>query len=480
MELTEAFILLQAPNAAAAENGRKLSKSGKFSGLGRSADGALVWGACAGSGKTPYRVSIDWSNPQAPVCRCSCPSRQFPCKHALGLMFEQLRGASFQTGEVPPELAEKLARQAARAAKKEAGAQTPAKPRKTSAAAQTKRLSRQLEGLDMAEQMVEDLLRAGVGSLGGTSAQTYEKLAKELGNHYLTGPQTAFVRIALAVRNIQKSPDQAQDAYAEALRILIALRSTIKKGRAFLQQKLGAGQFSAEDTVLFEAMGGVWRLEDLHAIGAYQENARLIQLSFDVFYDEAKREYVERGFWLDLDSGRIDQTLNLRPAKALKHVRGEDSCFSLLEVPVLYTYPGEGCRRIRWESAVPRSLTPEVLAGLPALAQPDLAAAVKRTKGQIKNTLLPKFLPVLVPVGRVGAVDGTFVLEDPAGGRVVLRDRREDGPGHASTVRVAALPGGLGQGDALFGLMFYDGADRSLCLHPYSAVTRSRIIRLQY
>ena len=149
-------------------------------------------------------------------------------------------------------------------------------------------------------------------------------------------------------------------------------------------------------------MGGVWRLEDLHAIGAYQENARLIQLSFDVSYDEAKREYVERGFWLDLDSGRIDQTLNLRPAKALKHVRGEDSCFSLLEVPVLYTYPGEGCRRIRWESAVPRSLTPEVLAGLPALAQPDLAAAVKHTKGQIKNTLLPKFLPVLVRWGGWG------------------------------------------------------------------------------
>ena len=84
MELTEQFILLQAPNPAAAENGRKLSRGGKFSGLCRSADGTLVWGACAGSGKTPYRVSVDWTDPQAPVCRCSCPSRQFPCKHALG------------------------------------------------------------------------------------------------------------------------------------------------------------------------------------------------------------------------------------------------------------------------------------------------------------------------------------------------------------------------------------------------------------
>ena len=42
MELTEQFILLQAPNPAAAENGRKLSRGGKFSGLCRSGDGTLV------------------------------------------------------------------------------------------------------------------------------------------------------------------------------------------------------------------------------------------------------------------------------------------------------------------------------------------------------------------------------------------------------------------------------------------------------
>ena len=482
MELTEQFILLQAPNPAAAENGRKLSRGGKFSALCRSGDGTLVWGACAGSGKTPYRVSVDWTDPQAPVCRCSCPSRQFPCKHALGLMFEQLSGKAFEEAEIPADLAEKRAKQAARAAKKEAAAQTPAekKPARTNTAAQAKRLSRQLEGLDMAERMVEDLLNAGLGSLGGSSAKAYEQLTKELGNHYLTGPQTAFSRIALAVRTIQQSPQRAGQAYDEALQVLIALRSTIKKGRAFLQQKLEAGQFSAEDNILFEAMGGVWRLEDLAAIGACREKVRLVQLSFDVSYDQARREYVERGFWLDLDTGHVDQTLNLRPVKALKYVKGEDSCFSLLEVPALYTYPGEGCRRIRWESASPRPLTEEEQALLPSLAQPDLATAVKLAKNQFKNTLLPKFMPVLLPVGRVGAADGVFVLEDPSGSRMVLRDRPEDGAGHASAARVAAVPGGLQAGDALFGLMFYNRADRSLCLHPYSVVTRSQIVRLQY
>ncbi len=481
MELTEQFILLQAPNPAAAENGRKLSRGGKFSNLCRSEDGSLLWGACAGSGRTPYRVSVDWTDPQAPVCRCSCPSRQFPCKHALGLMFEQLAGKPFAAAEIPQDLAEKRAKQAARTAKKEAAVPSPEaqKPKKTNAAAQAKRLKRQLEGLDMAEQMAEDLLNAGVGSLEGSSAKTYEQLTKELGNHYLTGPQTAFSRIALAVRTLQQSPQQAEEAYQEALRVLVALRSTIRKGRVFLQQKL-EGQPAAEDSILFEAMGGVWKLEDLRAMGSCRENVRLVQLSFDVSYDEARREYVERGFWLDLDSGRIDQTLNLRPVKALKYVKGEDSCFSLLEVPVLYSYPGGECRRIRWESAVPRPLTAEEQAALPALAQPSVAAGVKLVKSQIKNTLLPKFLPVLLPVGRVGRVGDALALEDPSGGRIVLRDRREDGPSHASAARTAALPGGLQAGDALFGLMFYDAGDRSLCLHPYAAVTRKQIVRLQY
>lgn len=328
--------------------------------------------------------------------------------------------------------------------------------------------------------MVNDLLTGGLGALAGASAQTYDKLVKDLGSCYLTGPQTAFTRIALAVRTVQKEPAQADRAYGEALRILVALRSTIKKSRVFLQDKLEAGNFSPEDSALFEALGGVWTLEELRAIGSFRENARLVQLSFDVSLDEAKREYVERGWWIDLDTGDIVQTRNLRPLKALKYVKGEDSRFGLLEVPALYLYPGEGNRRIRWESADPRPLTAEEQTALPALAQPDLAAAVKLTKGVIKNTLAPKFLAVLVPVGKLGKVGEDFVLEDPAGGRIVLRDRPEDGTDHACTARLAMLPGEVPAGSALFGLMFYDEGDRSLCLHPYSVVTPDRVIRLLY
>lgn len=480
MNLTEQFILLQAPNPAAAENGRKLSKKGSFSAHRRTADNSLYWAECAGSGKNPYRVSIDFTNADAPTCRCSCPSRQFPCKHALGLMFELLAEKPFEAAEIPQDIADKRARQAARAAKKEETADTPPKPKKPNTAARKKKLAKQLEGLDMAEKMVDELLSSGLGTLAGNSAQTFDKLAKELGSCYLTGPQTAFTRIALAVRTVQKDPAQADAAYAEALRLLVALRSTIKKGRVFLEGKLEAGDFSAEDSTLFEALGGVWKLEELNAIGSVRENAKLVQLSFDVSFDEAKKEQVERGWWLDTGTGDIFQTLNLRPLRALKHVKGEDSRFDLFEIPALYIYPGEGDRRVRWETTSTRPLFPEEQAKLPTLAQPSLAAAVKLVKGKIKNTLAPKFLAALLPIGQLGKVGEEYVLEDPAGDRIVLRDRPEYGPGRACVERLGMLPKRLSAGSALFGLMFYDGRDKALCLHPYSVVTPKNVVRLQY
>lgn len=273
MAITESFILAQAPNAAAAENGRKLSKKGSFSGHHKTADGTLYWADCAGSGKTPYHTSVDFVNPGTPTCRCSCPSRQFPCKHALGLLFEILADKPFAVAELPQDIADKRAKQAARAAKKEEAGEagTTAQPKKPNAAAQSKKIKKQLEGLDMAQRMIDDLLAAGLSTLAGTSIQSYEKLAKDLGSYYLTGPQLAFSRLALTVKAIQRDPANAARGYAEASRILVTLSSTIKKARAFLEARLEQGQFTAEDTILYEALAASGWARDFPPVGAEPE-----------------------------------------------------------------------------------------------------------------------------------------------------------------------------------------------------------------
>src|SRR5919201_1330078 len=73
-------VLALAPDPSAAKAGRDLSSSHKWKSSGRS-EGA-VWGECKGSAAEPYKTVIDLSEP---AFKCTCPSRKFPCKHALGL-----------------------------------------------------------------------------------------------------------------------------------------------------------------------------------------------------------------------------------------------------------------------------------------------------------------------------------------------------------------------------------------------------------
>ncbi len=82
-----------APDAASAQAGRAQAVAAKWSGTGASAE--AVWGACQGSGKKPYQTCVELAGP---AYRCTCPSRKFPCKHALGVL---LLWASGQVPEAP-------------------------------------------------------------------------------------------------------------------------------------------------------------------------------------------------------------------------------------------------------------------------------------------------------------------------------------------------------------------------------------------
>src|SRR5512145_620984 len=73
-------IIALSPDAAAAKAAQELTTLRKWVTLG--AGETALWGECRGSGAKPYQTQIDLSEP---AFKCSCPSRKFPCKHALGL-----------------------------------------------------------------------------------------------------------------------------------------------------------------------------------------------------------------------------------------------------------------------------------------------------------------------------------------------------------------------------------------------------------
>jgi hypothetical protein len=84
-----ARVLALAPDASSLRAAQPLASGRSWPLTGAAAESAL-WGECQGSAATPYRTAVDLSGP---AYRCSCPSRKFPCKHALALMLLWSDGA---------------------------------------------------------------------------------------------------------------------------------------------------------------------------------------------------------------------------------------------------------------------------------------------------------------------------------------------------------------------------------------------------
>ncbi|MGP4003710.1 SWIM zinc finger family protein [Streptomyces sp. 8N706] len=169
-------VLALAPDAASRKAGSKLGVAGPWSAAG--ANEEAVWGLCKGSGSKPYRtvVAVHGSGAgSGPGYTCSCPSRKFPCKHALGLLLLWAGDPeSVPGGAEPPEWAGPwLAARRQRAERKTAG---PDAARIADPAAAERRSARRAEqmaaGASELEQRLIDLLRGGLAGAdrGGYTA----------------------------------------------------------------------------------------------------------------------------------------------------------------------------------------------------------------------------------------------------------------------------------------------------------------------
>lgn len=479
-KITEQQIIALAPNPNAVANARKISSNGGFVSRMRSKDDTFYMGECKGSGKSNYVVSADFMEESSPVFRCSCPSRQFPCKHSLALMFEMLNKKEFSVGEIPEDILKKREKKEARAAKEvsaESSEDSKAKRAKAGKTAGVKKIKKQLEGLKLIRQLVGSLMSAGLSTMGTVSIKTYRDLAKQLGDYYLPGPQAYLNQLIFEIESYQK--DQDRHHYTAAVGILKKLHALDKKASVYLKEKMEQDTPEADGDILYEELGGIWKLEQLNALGLKKEQVSLLQLSFQVIYDEAGKEFVDLGYWADVDTGEVYCTRNYRPVRALKYIKQEDSCFALLRIPVLSCYPGELNRRVRWEAAVYDIAGEETYRHLKDQAVPDILTAVKEAKNQIKNILSEGFCAMMVSFKQIGTAetgDGLkVVMEDKNGTRIEVRSRegKED--------RLSMLPRKeLLENQVLFGLVYYDGKDHSMCIQPLSIVTDQEIVRLMY
>ncbi|BCL17877.1 SWIM zinc finger family protein [Micromonospora sagamiensis] len=167
-----AQVLAVAPDAAAARTARSVSGAAKWSASGLT--GEVLWGLCKGSGKNPYQVCVDLSGP---AYRCSCPSRKFPCKHALGLLLLWAESGAGDA-EAPDWVVEWQAGRAKRAAKPPATT-GPADP---AAAAKRveQRAARVAAGLDELRRWLDDQVDQGLAGAEQAGPAPFETVAARL------------------------------------------------------------------------------------------------------------------------------------------------------------------------------------------------------------------------------------------------------------------------------------------------------------
>jgi len=469
IKLSEEIIRSLAPNQAALQNGWELFRKGSFISCLKSEDETVIFGECVGSGKNPYQCSVDFRNADAPVSRCSCPSRQFPCKHAICLMLAWLGKKDFKVAEIPAALVEKREK----ADKRDSGRKVKSdRPPQVDRAALAKKIKAQQEGLSLLDKVLRSTLRSGLGTMDGRALDVLGEQARQLGDYYLQGPQAALREFIFMCRNREKG----EAKYEEALEHLCRLNSLVKKGSDYLARRAADLDFRDADSVLEESLGHAWQLAELEKHGLIRKDVELLQLSFNMYMSEARMEYVDLGFWADLESGDIFETRNYRPFKAMRHIREDDSLHSVVRIPKLHIYPGDLNRRVRWEEMQIRDVAPSDLSRLKSLAKRSVAETVKVVMNQTKNPLSAKRPAALLAFARIGKIDGCAVLEDEAGGRIMLRNIPEEG----QTVQALDLlkPQHLSC-QAMLVRFNPDIASMTLTAAPLSVVTDERITRLQ-
>ena len=472
IEIDQSYVDAAAPNAAAIKNGRGLVLKGKFVKLHKSEDETLLFGECKGSGASNYQTSCDFVRADSPVYRCSCPSRQFPCKHCLGLMYAYVEGKKFTAAAVPEDVAAKREKVEKRVEKKKVEAE---KPRTVNTAALKKKVKAQLEGLDLLEKLTHDLVRIGMGNTTVKTARQIEEQAKQLGNAYLPGAQAALCNYTKLFTNEEGrfdsglSATQREAIYGEALDQLTRLHSLVKQGRAYLSQRLESPELQPEtESAIAAWLGHAWQLRELRDAGLVENDVELVQLAFNSYDDVARREYVDNGVWMDLNTGRVVLTQTFRPYKAAKYIKSEDSFFQVAQVKELCIYPGDVNPRVRWEQMLPRPIDKEDLARIRKHGQSDFAAVIKEVKTRLKAPLADKRPVCVLNFARLGRVGEEYVVEDGKKARLVLTET-----GMAEEPRschlLGMLPNRLHANQTLVARFHHDLDTRQLRIKPLRA-----------
>ena len=248
-------MLALAPDTSSQRAAGRLADASPWSCWGASGD--LVWGSCAGSGQDPYQVAV---NLAGPAYRCSCPSRKFPCKHALGLL---LNWAGGRVPEQAKPASHARAWRASRAARlSPVTAKTPVVKDAAAAARRSQqRAQRVAAGLAELQMWLCDQIRAGLSGLPGAGSHRHaEQIAARMVNAQAPGVASALRKLSPVPASGDGWPGRLLAEYAQ-LHLLArgyGQLDALPPGlRAVVRSRVGF-TVSREDVLASPAVGDQW------------------------------------------------------------------------------------------------------------------------------------------------------------------------------------------------------------------------------
>ncbi|MCX7783949.1 MAG: SWIM zinc finger domain-containing protein [Meiothermus sp.] len=253
---TSEQVLSLATDSSSAKSGRELSSPARWVWFARNE--AAIWGECQGSGKLPYQTRVDLSDATS---KCSCPSRKFPCKHALGLLWMYAAQPEvFKPANAPSWVAEWLEGRQKRA---EAKAEKAAQPTEVDQAAQAKREAARAKkvaaGMAELNLWLRDLVRGGLAQAQTKPYRFWEDMAARLVDAQAPG-------LARRVRGL--SEHTSGEGWQERLLEELGCIHLVTQGYAHLASLPEAHQADVRTAVGFTqsqeevqaqaGVGGVW------------------------------------------------------------------------------------------------------------------------------------------------------------------------------------------------------------------------------
>lgn len=206
MSFTEAQIAQLAPDAASLSAGKSLANARLWRVFAHS--GRALWGEVQGSGGAPYRTQVDLVQT---AFKCTCPSRKFPCKHGIGLLWLYVQQTSlFPTDQPEPDWVATWMdkRGSVRTAPEVEATETSAGPMPADLAKEKARDKRDGDRLALVESgvaelelLLRDLVRTGLLSMPDKGTAYFEKVAARmvdakapgLGNRVKMLPELPYV-----------------------------------------------------------------------------------------------------------------------------------------------------------------------------------------------------------------------------------------------------------------------------------------------